>query len=341
MFFSLFLEGCYVTKLAIKQNNLFNSRRKITDIIEDQTTDDKLRKKLIFLQDVLQFASEQGLNAKGAYSYYIDVPGNIISHLVYAAEADQLKPVKWWFPVVGRVPYRGYFEKSERDEKATALKEEGYDVYTTEASAYSSLGWFEDPIYSSMLRRRKESLAHLIFHELTHRTFWYPGSVKFNENLAEYVAEIVTIRFFQKRNGQKIIERYLQVKADRDLYKKWLKDLKGELEDFYKKNQNKKRDVLLSEKSTLYQSFLNDKKPEFKRYDFIGKSDWNNARVLAASLYAPETDRFKKAHKCLKDSSIALFFSALKKASKKFDKQFQALDSLCQIQTSQVSNRGL
>jgi len=102
-----------------------------------------------------------------------------------------LESITWWFPIVGRVPYLGYFSKADRDSKASELRTEGYDVYETGVGAYSSLGWFDDPIYSPMLRRSEADFAHLIFHELTHRTLWIRGSVEFNENLAEYAADFL------------------------------------------------------------------------------------------------------------------------------------------------------
>src|SRR5690606_18969091 len=113
-------------------------------------------------------------------------------------EADRLEFVTWWFPVVGSVPYIGYFDKADRDAKATELKQQGYDVSVGGAGAFSSLGWFEDPIFSSMLDRGPADTAHLFIHELTHRTLWIPGSTEFNENLAEYVSYRLTPQYLRK-----------------------------------------------------------------------------------------------------------------------------------------------
>ena len=100
---------------------------------------------------------EIGLNTDGAYLYYIHTEQPVVSYLVQAAHADKLKSVKWWFPIVGSVPYKGYFTRSDRDAEAEKLRQQGYDVYTTGVGAFSSLGWFDDPIFSSMLRRNTAS----------------------------------------------------------------------------------------------------------------------------------------------------------------------------------------
>ena len=202
----LLLSGCYVTGQAWHQNNLLNSRRPI----------------LLLLQEILAFAGQAGLNVRGAYRYYIELPQPVVSYLVYGAKADRLEAVTWWFPIVGRVPYLGFFDKGDRDDKAGELEAQGYDVYRGAAAAFSSLGWFEDPVFSSMLRRRSSALAHLFFHELTHRTYWAAGSAEFNENLAEFVAHRLTREFLEQKGSSQQLQRYEQVRRDRRLFKKWL-----------------------------------------------------------------------------------------------------------------------
>jgi predicted aminopeptidase len=331
------LPGCYVTKLAMTQTSLLASRQSIVDVLQDPNTSPEVRQKLSSLQGVLAFAQAHGLNTEDAYRYYIELPGDSVSFVVYAAQADRLEAKTWWFPVVGRVPYLGFFEAGERDEKAEALRSEGFDTYSSGVSAFSSLGWFHDPIYSSMLKRSEASLAHLIFHELTHRTYWYPGSVEFNENLAEYVGEYLTIKFLESKGDRAKVEAYVDLNEDRKLFKEWIQQVRNELKTFYQTHKNIDQKGFLAAKQAIFERLTVTMKPKFRRFDLVGSGDWNNARVLAVSLYSPDTERFEKAHRCLGDPSMPHFFASLKRASEEISEQFQALDSLCQSSNKTIS----
>ena len=193
----LFLSGCYVTRLAYKQVSLLATRKNIDYVIAQEKTPPNVRKKLILTKDIIAFAEEEGLNTDDAYNTYIKIDGDSISYTVFAAYTDRLELLKWWYPVVGEVPYRGYFSTKERDAEAKKLANAGYDIHTSNVDAFSSLGWFSDPIYSTMLQRSVWSLADLIFHELTHRTYWIQNNSEFNESIAEYVAYRLTVEFLQ------------------------------------------------------------------------------------------------------------------------------------------------
>jgi predicted aminopeptidase len=325
------LTGCYSLRQAWHQNNLFNSRRPIVDVIADPSTDPKLVDKLKLTISILDYAKTQGLNTEDAYTYYIETGKKRVSYLVQAAKADELESVTWWFPFVGSVPYLGFFEESDRDAKAKELAEEGYDIYTTGVGAFSSLGWFSDPVFTSMLKRPRPSLASLYFHELTHRTFWISGSVKFNENLAEYVADVLTPMYLRDSGHQDKIKTYLDRKKDRRLFKNWLKKLRRELKKLYSQKSKMEPSKLLASKAAIFSSFVIDKKPNFATADYIGRGDkeWNNARVLGASLYEPDLPRFAKAHACAGDLSIIQFLALLDDRAEDFDDPFEALDSFC------------
>ena len=325
----LSLSSCYVTRQAVYQNNLFNNRELISDVLRQGDLKPKERQQLVELQAILSYAGTQGLNAKGAYLYYIATDKPVVSYLVYAAFADRLESKTWWFPVVGRVPYLGFFKREAREAKLEELQEQGFDVHRSGVGAFSSLGWFEDPIYTSMLRRSRADFAHLIFHELTHRTYWSPGSVRFNENLAEYVGEVLTERYLKSRQADKEWQDYIGKRGDRKIFKNWLESLRQALNKLYK-NPPPSREQLLAEKARLFELYTKgDQRVAFEERDYIGKKPWNNARVLANSLYSPDLDRFRRAHGCLKTDSLPEFFTALEDREGEHDDQFKVLDSLC------------
>ena len=331
--FSIFgATGCYVLKQAYHQNNLINSRRPAVEVVADPATPRPLKNKLQAVDDILTYAEEAGLAASGAYRYVVELDGSAVSYLVQAAEVDQLKFKTWWFPIVGEVPYLGFFRKASRDEKAADLRELGYDVRTGGAAAFSSLGFFEDPIFTSMLRRSHANLARLLFHELTHRTLWLGNNVRFNENLAEYVGRFLTRRYLKDRQQVGDLEAFEADLKDRGKLRLWLAKLKKELQVLYKnRGPGTNLPALLRRKHEIFSRYQREPlKPVFAGRDLIGRELWNNADVLAVSLYSPDFERFRTAHLCFGIARpIGEFLEALDRAFDQTEEGFKALDSLC------------
>lgn len=327
-----FLSGCYVLSQGLTQNSLLNQRKSITEVLADPSTDQGRKERLLFVRSVLAYAAEQGFNTKRAYEYFVDLDQDAVSYIVYAAEPLELKSKEWWFPIVGQVPYLGFFAESDRDEEAAKLRDEGFDVIIGRVGAFSSLGWFEDPIYSSMLRRNFGSLAHLLFHELTHRSFWSMGSVRFNENLAEYVASVVTPMFLRQHFGAAANEhlaKYENNREDKKLYKVWLGRLKADLDKLYASPLS--NEAKLKEKRAVFARYLEVGFPSFRSagYKALKTKDWNNARVISSSLYSPDLSIFEKAHRCSGGDKISAFFEKLADAEDEADSAFEALELVC------------
>ena len=315
----ILLTGCYVTRQAWHQGRLLTSRRPVQEVIGDTTTSAETRKKLSKLQDILAYAGRQRLNVDGAYDYFIQTQQPVVSYLVQAAPADKLELVTWWFPIVGRVPYLGYFDKDERDAEAKRLASNGLDVELGGAGAFSSLGWFNDPVFSSMLLRRDSELAHLFFHELTHRTVWVPNAATFNENLAEYVAVVLTRQYLQELSDPSALEAYELRRRDKELFADWLTALKAELQTLYE-NSTLSREAKLANKEKVLSEFQKSpKKPNFKQVDFVGSEIWNNASIMSAALYSPDFESFDRLRKCLGDPALRDFLDTIGKQLRDHD----------------------
>lgn len=280
-------------KLAYEQTALLVSRDDIDELLVDESTSEKLKKKLQLVTEILTFAKQEGLKVEDAYSHYIAVEREAISYVVFAAHAQRLELVQWWYPVVGELPYRGYFSVEEREAKAAELAAQGYDVARSDVDAYSSLGWFADPIYSTMLTRRRSSLAHLLFHELVHRTYWLKDASAFNESIAEFVADRMTAMWLRGRGELQEIEYRQRYWVDRRKYLRWLGDLKQTLQEVYTQKEN-----VLEKKEAVFKKFLANK-PDFEAVDFVGQREWNNARVMVAKMYNFELEKFKQVYACL------------------------------------------
>ena len=156
------------------------------------------RAKLARVPEILEFGRrELGLDPGDAYTSFLDTGGEPITHIVVASHPQALVPYQWQFPIVGAVPYKGYFDSDDAQAAGLELTEEGWEVDVRGVEAYSTLGWFSDPVLSTMLDLELPAFVELLLHETTHRTFYLPGWTEFNESLATHVAEEGLTRFIE------------------------------------------------------------------------------------------------------------------------------------------------
>lgn len=144
---------------------------------------------------------------------------------------DSLAPYYWRFPLIGSVSYKGFFEKEKAATEAYHYRAMGYDAEIRSVSAWSTLGWLSDPILSSMLNMHKGSLCNLIFHELFHSTYYAPGSVEDNENLATFIGDKATIQFLAKDSCS--LAQYLDKKYDNALFGHYMSACTARLDSLY------------------------------------------------------------------------------------------------------------
>jgi len=196
------LSGCYILTQGYGQLRVLLDSRRIDDLLADPSVPDPTKQKLLFVREVKSFGEhELGLSPSSNYESFYDTKGQPITYIVSACRKDRFEPYTWWFPIVGDVPYKGFFSKDDARSEAQALEKEGYDVSVGTAAAYSTLGYFPDPILSTMLDYPDEQLAALILHELTHGTIYLPGGTDFNEGLASFVGWQGALEFARKERG--------------------------------------------------------------------------------------------------------------------------------------------
>jgi predicted aminopeptidase len=188
------LNGCttldYYHQLARGQFDLLRSREPVEKVIADPAREATLRARLAAAQQARRFASERlGLPDNRSYRLYADIHRPFVVWNVFATPAFSLEPVQYCFPVAGCVAYRGYYQQGRARGAAALLRQQGLDVYSGGVEAYSTLGWFDDPILSSMVGWGDERLATLIFHELAHQQVYVPGDTAFNESFATFVEQ--------------------------------------------------------------------------------------------------------------------------------------------------------
>src|SRR5260370_2962359 len=197
------LGGCYIGRAAYEESGIPWHRTPIDDALARKDLPEDTRAKLETVLAVRKFASEQlGENVGGAYKSVAPVDKGAVVHVVMAAPRDSLEPYTWWFPIVGRVPYRGYFDEVDASAEAQALEAQGLDTMVRPAVAFSSLGFFIYPVLTNLLKLIRFELAGVLIHELFHRTYYMPSDAMFNESAANYVGIAGAFAFFASTRGE-------------------------------------------------------------------------------------------------------------------------------------------
>jgi len=204
--------GRYLLRAGWEEGKILARRTPITRLVGDSTTTPALRAKLALVLAARAFAHDSlGLETGQSFTTYSRLDRDTLVLLLSGAYRDKLRARTWWFPVVGRVPYKGYFDFAAARAAERHLTAEGFDARLGVASAFSTLGWFNDPLLPTTLRADSLTVANTVIHELTHNTFYAPGGAVFNESFANFVGARGAERFFRSR-GQTVAA---QIVADR------------------------------------------------------------------------------------------------------------------------------
>lgn len=320
-----FLSGCqmgYLIKSAYNQISLLNQRVDINTAIEDKNIDENQKKKLALTLKVRDFAEKElGLNVKKNYSTFVKLDRPYVSYVVSAAPKWKLEPYLWSFPIVGKLPYKGYFSEHEASEEATLLKEKDLDVYVRGVSAYSTLGWFNDPLLSSMLSYKEHDLVNTIIHESVHATLFIKSEADFNERLATFIGNKGMELFYQALEGAEspTLALVKQENTDEELFSRFITEELNSLESWYEKltdkdrndeNRNKKFDLIkLKFKNQIASKLQTDSWKKFSN------SQLNNARLLVFKTYMKDLADFEELY-LLKKNNIKDFIEESKKLEK-------------------------
>lgn len=192
----------YVIRAAYEEGKILWRRQPIATVLQREDLDPAVRKKLTTVLEIREFAkNELDLRVGGSYTSYSYVDGPVLAHLLTAVPKTEFQAHTWWFLFVGSVPYKGYFDRDDAESEARELEQNGHDTHIRPVGAFSTLGWFDDPLLEHLLRLNEVRLADVIIHELFHNTLFVSGSVEFNEALANFVGKRAAIKYFVARDG--------------------------------------------------------------------------------------------------------------------------------------------
>lgn len=322
---ALILCGCQTFSFygqAIRgQYQLVADRQPIPDLIQSETTDQKLKEKFELILQLREFAEKElSLPAGEHYLNYVDLHRSNVVWNVYAAGELSLKPKTWWYPIVGKLSYRGFFNEAAAEETAEKLRKENYDVYVGGVDAYSTLGWFKDPVLNTFIHSSERRLASLIFHELAHQRLFVAGDTEFNEAFATAVGEEGVRRWFEAKGDPVQLERVEKDRARRQQFVQLILDTRDQLNAVYESDRSadekrfRKKEILAG---------LRDRYNELKANEwngFDGYDEWfdgplNNAQLNTVSTYYTLVPAF---HHLLKEANgdFAQFYTAASRLTK-------------------------
>ena len=303
--FLIFLNGCeirYYLHLINGQTRILLGRQSIEELLADPNLERDIRKKFEFVQAVLAFACDDvGLATSSNFTYFFDTKGEAVGWNTGASPPDRFEPYLWDFPIVGKLPYKGFFDKEYGRRERDRLQKLGLDAVLSPISAYSTLGFFSDPVFSPMLDYPEDRLADLILHELTHATIYAESWVDFNESLATFVGKSGSLDFLTERYGPntELIEQVRQRRDDEARFSRFMNRVINSLDSLYTSGLPRdsvltKREEIFEGAKKLYQSM----RGEFFNYNFDGFLQWkiNNARLLSYRRYHRNTEVFKRIH---------------------------------------------
>jgi predicted aminopeptidase len=297
------LAGCeagYIAHAAYEEGRLLWRRKPIDTVLARGDLPPEVRARLETVLKVREFARARlELNVGRAYTTISEVDQGAIAWVVMAAPRDSLEPYTWWFPIVGRIPYRGYFNKDRAEAEAAEMEQRGYDTMVRPAVAFSSLGFFNDPLLSNLLRLNHVELAGVIIHELFHRTYFLASDVMFDESAATFIGSAGAVKFFEECEGPNSADAVVaRGVLEADL--KFADFLKSESERLLNLYQSGlPREEILRRRVAIFAAINADYaqlKPHLsglERFD-LDREPINNAVLINYLIYFHDLDNFAK-----------------------------------------------
>ena len=310
----LLLGGCssinYYDQLVSGQLQLLRARVPVEDVVADQTRDPKLRQLLALSQEARAFASRQlHLPDNQSYRMYADLGRPYVVWNVFATPEFSLEPVTHCFPIAGCVAYRGYYSIGGARGAAALERQDGKDVYVSGVEAYSTLGWFNDPIMSSMLGWGDERLATLIFHELAHQRFYVKDDTEFNESYASFVEQEGTRQW---RAARGLAAQTLAQSKQRDDLTRLVLATRERLQQLYRQPlsaelMRQRKAAEFDRLRSEYRALRDQQWAGDKRYDAWINSPLNNAKLLPFGLYDQWVPAFEALFRKVNGDWVAFY----------------------------------
>lgn len=299
------LEGCsvgYLFHVGRGQFKIVCGSKSTEATLRDPEIPESQKEKILLVMEAKAFGeAELGLASSKNYTRYYLVKHPPIAYNLTASPRLSLEAYRWCFPIAGCLPYKGFFTPERAERESARMSERGYDTYTRSVGAYSTLGWFKDPIFSTMLQYGDTDLVEVILHEMVHRTIFVKDQGAFNEGVATFVGEKGMETFFRRRGGLDPgqVQAMQQKRESNRLFQKTMFDLSDRLRLLY--GEEGEEEDKLAARGRIFE----DAKASFRkglealgstRYGGILREDWNNAFLVSYLTYHQDPDLWEALH---------------------------------------------
>ncbi|WP_309670687.1 aminopeptidase [Gemmatimonas sp.] len=295
--------GCYISRAAYEEARILSRRQPIARLVADSATDPVLRAKLSLVQEARRFAIDSlDLKARKSFTAFSRLDRDTLVLVVSAAYRDRLERKTWWFPVVGRFPYKGFFDFPGALRTAESLRDQGFDVSVGPSAAFSTLGWFNDPLVSTTVKADSVTLVNTIIHELLHNTFFAKGQVSFNESFATFVGGRGVEHFFRARGDSASLRRAEDEWHDDLLLGAFWERTSNEIEQIFAALPDSASTARITARDRVYARarirLVDSIGPLLRTYPdgWSQKVKLNNAVLLSRRVYAERLDRFDSVY---------------------------------------------
>ncbi len=305
--------GCYISRAAYEEARILSRRQPIDRLLVDSgrsrsrsvTTmdtpdvDGPTLDKLRLVSQARAFAMDSlGLDAGESFTQYSRLDRDTLVLVLSAAYRDRLERKTWWFPVVGTFPYKGFFDFDEAKRTGERLTKEGFDVTLGPSSAFSTLGWFNDPLVSTTVKADSVTLVNTVIHELLHNTFFAKGRVSFNESFATFVGGRGAEAFFRARGDSVLWRRAQDDWQDDLLLGAFWERVSHEIDSAFTALPDSARDARIAARDSIYAAarirLVDSVGPQLRGYPdgWASRVTLNNAVLLSRRVYAEDLAGF-------------------------------------------------
>lgn len=311
----------YYTQAVSGHLKMMHARQDIVDILASDNVDSELRGKLELAQQIRSFASSDlGLPDNDSYKSYVATGKDSVTWNVVAADEFSVKAKTWCFPVAGCVSYKGFFDKADALRLEAELRDEGMDTTVNGATAYSTLGWFDDPLLDTMLKGHKVRLAGLIFHELAHQKLYIKGDSDFNEAYASFVEQAGVRAWLRASNGVYRLDDYSALLRRGEQFSGLLMSTREQLMQSYADESLSDTEKRHTKEAVFSQMQTNYALLKIEWNDYAGYDRWfsrklNNARMVASSTYRRWVPAFAAIFR-ENDEDLNKFYRVVEKLAK-------------------------
>ncbi len=296
--------------------DIMSSREPFEHVLKKQSTSDDVKRKLHLTLEAKHFAiTSLHLPDNGSYSTYVDLGRPYVTWNVVATPTYSLQPKQWCFAVIGCLSYRGYYKESRAREYADTLRKQGLDVTVTSATAYSTLGFFKDPVLNTMLRYDDTRYVGILFHELAHQQLYIKADSTFNESYASFVEEEGLRRWLASRDAEDQLKQWQTVKARQSMFNDLLLNARQLLDELYQSDlsdteKNESKQAIFSQLKSEYESLKRIKWSGYSGYDRWFDRSLNNAHLASVSTYQRLVPVFRQMLRAFNGDLLAFYQEA-------------------------------